>query len=71
MLTFVAALVIYVVLASEFLLRYNYNHPFPRATKASSKPGQMDKKTKLMIFGLCLEAIFLFVRSIYRVVVSR
>ena len=30
----------------------------------------MDKQTKLMIIGLVLEAIFLFIRSIYRVVVS-
>ncbi|KAI0689716.1 RTA1-domain-containing protein [Cerioporus squamosus] len=62
-----AALVLYVVLASEFLFRFAYDHPFKRAVKAPIRARNMDRKLKLMILGLMLEAIFLFIRSIYRV----
>ncbi|RPD77189.1 RTA1-domain-containing protein [Lentinus tigrinus ALCF2SS1-7] len=63
-----ASLFVYVVLASEFLLRYAYDHPFKRTVKSPGmRHRSMDLKTKLMLFALGLEAIFLFIRSIYRV----
>ncbi|KAJ8456941.1 hypothetical protein ONZ51_g11824 [Trametes cubensis] len=61
-----AALVIYVILASEFLLRYAYDHPFKRRSQTPLRVDRVDKKTKLIIFGLGIEAVFLFIRSIYR-----
>ncbi|PIL26020.1 transporter [Ganoderma sinense ZZ0214-1] len=63
-----AALVIYVVLASEFILRYAYDHPFPRYGESTVARRRTDNKTKLMVLGLVLEAVFLFIRGIYRVV---
>lgn len=65
-----ASLLVYVVLASEFLLRFAYDNPFKRAAKGPIRRSNMDRKTKLMILALGLEAIFLFIRSIYRVAVS-
>ncbi|OSD00019.1 RTA1-domain-containing protein [Trametes coccinea BRFM310] len=62
-----AALVIYVVLASEFLMRYAYDHPFKRRSSTPTRADRVEKNTKLMICGLALGAIFLFIRSIYRV----
>ncbi|KAI8990402.1 RTA1-domain-containing protein [Trametes punicea] len=61
-----AALVVYVALASEFLLRFAYDHPFNRATGAPARAEHVEKKIKFMIAGLALEAVFLFIRSIYR-----
>lgn len=57
-----AALAIYVILASEFLLRYAYDHPFKRRSQTSVRLDRVDKKTKLIIIGLGIEAVFLFIR---------
>ncbi|CDO68773.1 hypothetical protein BN946_scf184989.g39 [Trametes cinnabarina] len=62
-----AALVVYVILASEFLLRFVYDHPFKRRSSMPSQAEGLQKKTKLMIVGLAFAAVFLFIRSIYRV----
>ncbi|KAI0354291.1 RTA1-domain-containing protein [Trametes cingulata] len=61
-----AGLVIYVTLASEFLLRYAYDHPFKRRSEVAFRADRVEKKMKVMIIGLGLEAVFLFIRSIYR-----
>ncbi|KAI1787360.1 RTA1-domain-containing protein [Ganoderma leucocontextum] len=63
-----AALVVYVVLASEFILRYAYDHPFAHYGESTVARRKTDKKMKLMLLGLVLEAVFLFIRGIYRVV---
>ncbi|KAI1787347.1 RTA1-domain-containing protein [Ganoderma leucocontextum] len=55
-----AALVVYVVLASEFILRYAYDHPFERYGDSMVARRKTDKKMKLMLLGLVLEAVFLF-----------
>ncbi|TBU31275.1 RTA1-domain-containing protein [Dichomitus squalens] len=62
------SLVFYVLLASEFILRYAYDHPFARYGQSSVARRKTDPETKQMVFGLALEAVFLFIRSIYRVV---
>ena len=58
----VAALVLYVVLACEFLLRYTFDNPFNRDGETMVARHKTDKNTKLMLLALILEAIFLFVR---------
>ncbi|KAI1787366.1 RTA1-domain-containing protein [Ganoderma leucocontextum] len=54
------ALVVYVVLASEFILRYAYDHPFGRCGESTVARRKTDKQMKLMLLGLVLEAVFLF-----------
>ncbi|KAI1789689.1 RTA1-domain-containing protein [Ganoderma leucocontextum] len=66
-----AALVVCVVLASEFILRCAYHHPFERCGESMMARRKTDKKIKLMLLGLVLEAVFLFVRGIYRVVTGK
>ena len=57
-----AALVLYVVLASEFILRYVYDHPFARHHALYISRRETDKKVKLMVLALIFETVCLFVR---------
>ena len=58
------SLVFYTILASEFLLRYAYDHPFARYGHSQPATAQRktDPKIKHMIFGLAIEVVFLFIR---------
>ncbi|KAI0369284.1 hypothetical protein BV20DRAFT_1053340 [Pilatotrama ljubarskyi] len=58
-----AALVIYVTLASEFLLCHAYDHPGPNEPLRAAP---FERNIKLIITGLGLEAVFLSIRSIHR-----
>ncbi|KZV88175.1 RTA1-domain-containing protein [Exidia glandulosa HHB12029] len=61
------AIIIYVALAAEFLIRYFVDKPvrkiasFPRADR-------LDKGVRMMIIGLCISTLFLFIRTIYRTI---
>lgn len=64
-----AAISLYILLASEFVLRVLYNRP----VRKHPKPGHngthhFDTRTKLMIGGLALSGIALFIRSVYRTI---
>ena len=60
---FAVALIVYVTLAAEFVLRYVYDHPFKRAgPQFRCEP--MEKGTKLMLVGLSLESVFLLIRYV-------
>ena len=57
-----AVLIIYVLFATEFLVRAARNRPVrPNAAGATKSP-QIDGKVKLMVLGLCISAVFLFIR---------
>ncbi|EMD42085.1 hypothetical protein CERSUDRAFT_120916 [Gelatoporia subvermispora B] len=67
------SLICFVVLSSEFLLRYKYDKPYPRATSTSAfvtgyRRPRTERSVKLFIRGLALATFFLFVRAIYRTI---
>jgi len=63
------AITIYIGFAVEFFFRYFNDNPV-YDTSASSveggKPTQLDKRMKIMIFGLMFSTICLFIRAVYR-----
>ncbi|KAH7106661.1 RTA1-domain-containing protein, partial [Auriculariales sp. MPI-PUGE-AT-0066] len=61
-----AALVIYSILATEFLVRVYTDRPMRRANFGSHV--NMDEKIKMMITGLIISAVFLFIRTVYRTI---
>ncbi|KIJ45153.1 hypothetical protein M422DRAFT_46958 [Sphaerobolus stellatus SS14] len=58
-----AALVFYMILAAEFLTRYNLDKPIRSNTK---ERGVLTKRLKLQLIGLSLMTFFIFVRTVYR-----
>ncbi|KAI0635442.1 RTA1-domain-containing protein [Trametes polyzona] len=63
-----AAVSIYLMLATEFLLRYRLDKPFHRKGGVLPKSYAFDNGVKLMIVGLALDGIFILIRSIYRTI---
>lgn len=61
-----AAITIYIILASEFVIRFLCDKP----VRSDAGPGThyFDSRTRLMIFGLGLSAVLLFIRSVYRMI---
>ena len=62
------AVIVYLTLAIEFLVRYHYDRPIRRANPAPPKSFALDRGVKLMIFGLGLDGVFILIRSIYRTI---
>lgn len=66
-----AAITVYVALASEFILRYAYNRPVRKVKTEShdaSDDAPLDKKLKLMLLSLALSSLLIFIRSVYRTI---
>ncbi|KAL4243408.1 hypothetical protein ABKN59_001269 [Abortiporus biennis] len=63
-----AAISIYSILATEFLIRFLYDRPVRRKNVESSKGNQLDRKTELMFTGLAFSSVLLFIRSVYRTI---
>jgi len=63
-----AAIIVYVTLASEFMFRLFRDKPLKRsyAEVGSHSKRKVEKPLKLMILGLVLMTVFIFIRSIYR-----
>ena len=61
-------LVIYASLAAEFVVRFAYNRPFKNKIDAKhySKKPVVETATKHMLFGLCVETVFLLIRCVDR-----
>ncbi|KAI0061918.1 RTA1-like protein [Artomyces pyxidatus] len=59
------AIILYVALASEFLFRYIKDRPFRIYEGAR---GKTDQRMKLLLFGMSLETVFIFTRSVYRTI---
>ncbi|KAJ7691544.1 RTA1 like protein-domain-containing protein [Mycena rosella] len=59
------AIVVYCILALDFLLRYNQDRPL-RST--SSGRGLLDSSVRTMILALTFSTLVLFIRSIYRII---
>ena len=60
-----AAITVYVALASEFILRYIYDKPVRQVKTENygdSEDTPLDKKTKLMLLSLALSSLFIFIR---------
>ena len=58
-----AAVSIYLVLATEFLLRYHYDKPFQRKSETiMPKSFALDWGVKLMIVGLAFDGVFILIR---------
>ncbi|KAG0700332.1 RTA1 like protein-domain-containing protein [Suillus ampliporus] len=65
------AIVVYVTLAAEFLLRLKYNAPFRYVDKSHIlEKGQSteSKNSQLMLFGVGFCTLCIFIRSVYRTV---
>ncbi|KAI0057328.1 RTA1-domain-containing protein [Artomyces pyxidatus] len=63
-----AAIVVYVALALEFLLRYTRNQPIHDRNLVLERRRRTDIRMKLMLLGMCLMTIFIFIRSVYRTI---
>ncbi|GJE86154.1 RTA1 domain-containing protein [Phanerochaete sordida] len=66
-----AAITIYMTLATEFILRFLYNRPVRKVRGANAKPDAvhyLERKTLLMLGGLFLSSLAIFIRSIYRTI---
>ncbi|KAI0674035.1 RTA1-domain-containing protein [Trametes maxima] len=63
-----AAVSIYLILATEFLIRYHLDKPFERKEVAFPKSFTLDRGVKLMIIGLAFDGVFILIRSIYRTI---
>ncbi|KAI0057294.1 RTA1-like protein [Artomyces pyxidatus] len=63
-----AAIVVYVALALEFLLRYIHDQPVRTRDLVPTRRGRTDTRMKLMLFGMTLMTIFIFIRSVYRTI---
>ncbi|KZV91661.1 RTA1-domain-containing protein [Exidia glandulosa HHB12029] len=61
------AIILYVALASEFLLRYMLDKPVRKNVPSSARV-TLDSGVRMMIIGLCISTVFLFIRTIYRTV---
>ncbi|GJE99943.1 RTA1 domain-containing protein [Phanerochaete sordida] len=62
------AISVYMLLATEFVLRYLKDRPVRPALVAAVGPRTLDTRMRLMLFGLGLSTLAIFIRSIYRVV---
>ncbi|EJD50204.1 RTA1-domain-containing protein [Auricularia subglabra TFB-10046 SS5] len=60
------AIIVYVSLAAEFLVRYAFDKPLREAK--FPRPERLDERLRLMIAGLCISTIFLVIRTIYRTI---
>lgn len=59
-----AAVVVYMVLTIEFLIRFALNKPFSRRedTLDTARTTVLDSKTKQMILGVLLSSLAMFIR---------
>ncbi|KAG1741828.1 RTA1 like protein-domain-containing protein [Suillus paluster] len=64
------AIVVYVTLSAEFLLRFKYNAPFRHVDNCIWEKGSrsMSKNLRLMLFGVGFCTPCIFIRSVYRTV---
>ncbi|KAJ3558822.1 hypothetical protein NM688_g700 [Phlebia brevispora] len=63
-----AAITIYVALATEFILRFYGDRPVRGPKKEPGEPRVIDKNIKLMLVGLGFSSVTLFIRSVYRTI---
>lgn len=56
----IVAIIIYVLLAAEFLIRYFVDKPVRKG--GAQWRGEVDRGVRLMIIGLCISSVFLFIR---------
>ncbi|KAH8116115.1 RTA1 like protein [Phellopilus nigrolimitatus] len=61
------AITIYVSLAAEFLIRYYTRRPI-RQGDTDEEENALDRKSKLMIFGLGFSTLCIFIRAVYRTI---
>ena len=68
-----ASVCIYLLLATEFLVRYTHDKPVRpvREGAATEKRVALDRGMKLMLLALALAGVCILIRSIYRTIVSR
>ncbi|KIP03964.1 hypothetical protein PHLGIDRAFT_214753 [Phlebiopsis gigantea 11061_1 CR5-6] len=67
-----AAITIYMALATEFILRFLNDRPIRRGSVSLSEKAAsgrfLDRKMKLMLLGLFFSSLTIFIRSIYRTI---
>lgn len=57
------AIIVYIFLTSEFLVRYHFNKPFPhRGDTFVGTSSALDSKTEQMIFGVYFGSLCMFIR---------
>jgi hypothetical protein len=64
------AIIMYCVLAAEFLARYTWDLPIRRSAPVTNKVlrGTMDNRLNRMLQAMLIMTIFIMIRAIYRVV---
>ncbi|KAF9784938.1 RTA1-domain-containing protein, partial [Thelephora terrestris] len=65
-----AAVVVYMLLSTEFFVRFLLKKPFPgrEDTIYGAPPSVLDSRTKQMIVGVGLSTLAMFIRGIYRTI---
>lgn len=65
-----AAIVAYVALASEFLVRYLNDRPLSMYSRDPNSPSRapLSKNMRLMLIGMAMMTVFIFIRSVYRTI---
>lgn len=65
-----AAIVVYMLLSTEFLIRFLLKKPFPgrEDTLDGVHPFVLDSKTRQMIYGVGLSTLAMFIRGVYRTI---
>ncbi|GBE84524.1 Sphingoid long-chain base transporter RSB1 [Sparassis crispa] len=61
-----AAITLYMILATEFILRFHYKKPLRKDDSAGEH--SFDSKTKFMLLGLAITNVFIYIRSVYRTI---
>jgi len=61
-------LILYSILAAEFLFRFNLDKPFQRENGVVLPRGKMDRPITLMLIGLSAMLVLLLTRSVYRLI---
>lgn len=65
-----AAIVAYVTLATEFIIRYFKDRPLAQYSRDSNSPSRapLSTRMRLMLIGLAMMTVFIFIRSVYRTI---
>ncbi|KAI0348094.1 RTA1-domain-containing protein [Trametopsis cervina] len=63
-----AAITIYVALATEFVFRYIFDRPVRKGFVRGPGRKSVEHGAKLMLVSLALSSVFLFIRSVYRTI---
>ncbi|KIK57307.1 hypothetical protein GYMLUDRAFT_229633 [Collybiopsis luxurians FD-317 M1] len=63
-----AIIICFVLIAADFLYRYNSDKPVRASDRGVNKIGMMDKRRRVGLYAVFFATLFLFIRAIFRLV---